>query len=165
MDKQREIKGAVFRLLSRREYCRNELEQRLLKKYDASDIEPVLDQLAQDGYQSDARFVDAFVRNRVAQCYGRKRICFDLQQKKLPNMLIEEVLGELNPSWFDLARDAWKRRFKEQPEGDYKVFGKQMRYLLQRGFSMDEARAAIDMASDFDEYHWRKPYVIAITEC
>ena len=44
---------------------------------------------------------------------------------------------------------SWRARhggadFREHPAGDYKVFGKQMRYLLQRGFSMDEARAAID---------------------
>ena len=150
-DKQQEIKSAVLRLLARREYCRQELEQKYARKYAASDVEQVLDEMEEAGYLSDERFVEVFVRNKLSQCYGLKRISFDLKQKKIPEHLLHKALDELEPDWFELAREAWTRRFREHPAGDYKVFGKQMRYLLQRGFSMDEARAAIDYSGEYDE--------------
>lgn len=150
-DKQQEIKGAVMRLLARREYCRQEIEQKYARKYPASDLEQALDDMEEAGYLSDDRFVEVFVRNKVSQCYGLKRISFDLKQKKIPEHLLCKVLDEQAPDWFELAREAWERRFREPPAGDYKVFGKQMRYLLQRGFSMDEARAAIDYKGEHDE--------------
>ncbi|MGB0468476.1 MAG: regulatory protein RecX [Pontibacterium sp.] len=146
MGTQQDIKAAVFRLLARREYCRYELEQRLYRKYESADVDPVLDEFREAGYQSDLRYVEGFVRNRLSQNYGLKRIRFDLLQKKLDEHLLSDVLDELDPDWFGLACDAWTRRFKVCPQGDYKLFGKQMRYLLQRGFSMDEARAAIENA-------------------
>lgn len=150
-EKQQEIKGAVMRLLARREYCRQEIEQKYMRKYPASDLEQVLDEMEEAGYLSDERFVEVFVRNKISQCYGLKRISFDLKQKKIPENLMNKALDELEPDWFELAREAWERRFREPPAGDYKVFGKQMRYLLQRGFSMDESRAAIEYKGDYDE--------------
>lgn len=148
---QQEIKLAVMRLLARRDYCRYEVEQKYARKYPADDLDLVLDALEQDGYLSDERFVGAFVRNKLSQSYGLKRISFDLKQKKIPDSLLMRVLDELEPDWFELAQDAWSRRFREPPAGDYKVFGKQMRYLLQRGFSMDEARAAIESAGEIKD--------------
>lgn len=144
MNTQQEIKAAVMRLLGRREYCRYELEQKYVRKYGADDVDQVLNEMELAGYLSDTRFTEVFVRNKLSQSYGLKRISFDLKQKKISEDMLSKVLGELDPDWFELARDAWGRRFRESPSGDYKLFGKQMRYLLQRGFSMDEARAAIN---------------------
>lgn len=149
-DERQEIKSAVFKLLGRREYCRAELEQKFYRKYADEQVDSVLEQMEQDGYLSDRRFVEVFVRNRLSQSYGLKRIQFDLQQKRVDSHLLDVVLDELAPDWFELAADAWSRKFREPPNGDYKLFGKQMRYLLQRGFSMDEARAAIEGAGEFE---------------
>ena len=38
-DKKQEIKTAVLRLLARREYCRQELEQKYARKYTSRDVE------------------------------------------------------------------------------------------------------------------------------
>jgi len=150
-DVVREIKHAVIRLLARREYCHYELTQRLEKKYDADLVEQVLAQLEEDGYVSEQRFIESYVRNKLSQGYGYQRIRFDMQQKRVDQTKLEAVLEELAPDWFELASEAYQRRFRQRPNGDYKLFGKQMRFLLQRGFSMDEARAAIDGADDLYE--------------
>jgi regulatory protein len=143
MDQSGEIRSAAFGLLARREYGRRELCRKLERNYPPEAVEAVVDELAAGGYQSDRRYVEALLRNRIAQGYGRRKIEYDLAQKQVPQSLLLEVLDEVDPDWYMLASDAWQRRFGVAPDGDYKAYGKQMRFLLQRGFSSDQAKAAI----------------------
>lgn len=147
MEQVGDIRSAAFRLLARREYGRRELSQRLAQQYEAETVEAVLDELESEGYQSDRRYVEGFLRNRIAQGYGRKRIEYDLAQKQVPQALVAEVIEEYSPDWYALAADVWGRRFGVAPGDDYKAYAKQMRYLLQRGFTSDEAKAAIGSVS------------------
>ncbi|MBY4675672.1 regulatory protein RecX [Marinobacterium arenosum] len=151
-DPRSEIRGQAFRLLARREYSRRELALKFARKYQDADIEAVLDQLVAEGYQSDRRFVELFVRNRVSQLQGLNKIRFDIRQKGIAEQELEEVLQEQAPDWFDLALQARLRRFPQVDRSDRKQLAKQMRHLLQRGFSMEEARYALD--AEPDEPDW-----------
>jgi len=145
-DESREIKQTVLRLLGRRDYSRHELEQKYRSRFDEELLSQVLDSLEVDGYLSDARFTDVFLRNRIAQGYGLQRIRFEFRQKGVATELLDEALEEQAPDWYQLAAETWSRKFREAPNGDHKLFAKQMRYLTQRGFGMDESRYAIDHA-------------------
>ncbi|WP_036230678.1 regulatory protein RecX [Marinobacterium jannaschii] len=146
-----EIKQVVLRLLGRREYSRHELEQKYRSRFDEVQLEQALQQLEADGYLSDSRFAEVFLRNRIAQGYGLQRIRFEFRQKGIASELLDEALEEQAPDWYTLAADAWQRKFRQPPAGDHKLYAKQMRYLTQRGFGMDESRHAIASAGRDDE--------------
>lgn len=151
-DPRSEIRAQAFRLLARREYSRRELASKFARKYDEGDIEVVLDQLVADGYQSDRRFVEVFVRNRIGQLQGLNKIRFDIRQKGIADTQLDAVLQEQAPDWFELALQARLRRFPQVDRSDRKQLAKQMRHLLQRGFSMEEARYALE--AEPDEAGW-----------
>ena len=139
MSEQKELKQSVLRLLSRREYSRVELERKFSRKYSQNCIEEVLSAVEADGYLSDQRYAESFVRHRIGQRYGLKRIQLELQQKGISDDLVDWAVAEAEPDWFALAVQAWKKRFHIRPEKrNQKEFAKQARYLMQRGFSMEQ---------------------------
>jgi len=151
IDPQADIRQQAFRLLARREYSYRELQQRFERQFGPDDVVQALDQLVEDGYQSDRRFCGVFVRSRIGQLQGLNKVRFDMRQKGIPESLLNEVLEEEAPDWYALAREARMRRFPQLDRKDRKLMAKVMRHLLQRGFNMDEARYAIEV----DDEDWR----------
>lgn len=142
------LRNALVSLLARREYARSELEQRFSAKFSEELLSRELDRLIELGYQSDVRYTSMLVRNRLEKRYGLLKIRFELSQKKIDSGLVAQVLEELQPDWFQLAADCWERKFGGQSEplaidAKRKHQAKQMRYLLQRGFTSEQARYAM----------------------
>lgn len=146
-----EVKNAALRLLARREHSRKELRQKLARRGEISVIDAVLDQLEDNGYLSDQRFTESFVRMRVAQGHGLVRISFDLKQKGIDPALLEQALKCEPVDWCAHAADVCARKFNRTVTADYKVQAKQLRYMTQRGFSMDEARHAVKQLGNSDD--------------
>ena len=136
-------KNAALRLLARREHSRHELLQKLTRRYGAAEVQVALDQLEEDGYLSEQRFTASFLRMRVAQGHGLIRIRFDLKQKGVSPEVLEQVLNEASVDWYAQALEVVRRRFRGVVSADYKEQARRTRYLMQRGFSMDEARHAV----------------------
>ncbi len=142
-----EVRNAAIALLARREYSRAELEQKLRGRTpDASLLEQALDQLQQDGYQSDQRFAEVFVRSRLGSGYGQMRIRQELQRKGIDRERIEQVLQDQEVDSRQLAQACHQRRFGETKPGDQKEYAKRIRFLVNRGFSFEDARYAISHA-------------------
>jgi regulatory protein len=68
MDLTSQIRGAALVLLGQREHSRRELLSKLADKFnlpvDAIELQQCLARLAKDGYQSDERFAEVFVRSQ-----------------------------------------------------------------------------------------------------
>lgn len=139
-----QIRNQAFRLLARREYSYRELQQRFERSFCADEVTRVLDYLVEEGYQSDRRFCEIYVRNRLSQGYGLSRIRFDIRQKGIDDSLLSEVLEQEAPDWYELALEVRLRRFPDIDRSDRKRVAKVMRFLLQRGFSTEEARFVIE---------------------
>ena len=139
----KDVWNKAISLLARREYSRYELTQKLAAIGADCDLNNVLDELEEAGYQSDRRYVESFVRMRVGQGHGLNRIRFDLGRKGVSNELLRACLDELQIDWFELAADLYQRKYPEPlAKGDYKGRSKRLRYMSQRGFSMDEINYA-----------------------
>ncbi|RAU17142.1 hypothetical protein DN062_14640 [Nitrincola tibetensis] len=139
-----ELRYKIISLLARREYSRAELSKRLQSQ--TSDIHllnSVLDQLAEDGYQSDYRFTEMFIRNRLGQYYGEARIRYELRQKGIEEELVDSILGAFEPDWYELAKTLANKRFTLTENLPAKDYAKCMRYLLNHGFSYDQAREGL----------------------
>jgi regulatory protein len=136
-------------LLARREHGRVELDRKLIAAgFDAEVAADVLQQLAEEGLQSDRRFVESFVQSRINQGKGPLRIHADLGQRGIPGSLVDEVLEKAGEDWFALARDARLKKFGRSRPAEFKDKARQMRFLQYRGFEPDQIRAAV---SSFDD--------------
>lgn len=132
-----ELYSRAVRLLARREYTRAELMSKLAAHGTPEEIEMVLNQLATTGLQSDARFVESFVRSR-AERLGSARLRQALRSKGVAAELIEAQVAAL-PDELERARNVWKKKFAAPPR-DVKEWAKQARFLQSRGFCSEIIR-------------------------
>ena len=146
---EKDIWNKAIQLLARREYSRAELATKLASFAAGQDVEPALQKLIAEGYLSDQRFTESFIRMRIGQGHGLIRIRFDLQKKGIAAELIEHALADMALDWFALALEQYQRKYRNKlMVDDYKEKNKRMRYLSQRGFAFDEIQYALSAVTD-----------------
>lgn len=125
-------------LLARREHSRAELLHKLTARgFAAADIEPLLDRLAAQRLQSDARFTASYTRMRSGRGYGPQRIRAELCERGVDAGLIErELAASVDAADMSCIEEVWRRKFYGDMPRDYRERAKQMRFLQQRGFSL-----------------------------
>ena len=144
---QRSTREHAIRLLARREHSRREICGKLAGRGHAPEVvEIVVDALVEQGLQSDARFVEMFVRSGLARRHGPLKIRAGLRARGVDNELVEAALGSV-ADWVSVARQALRKRFGEEPARGRSEWGRRARFLAGRGFSSDVvARVLGDMA-------------------
>lgn len=69
-------------MLARREHSQLELTQKLTQKgFQERDIELLLEEFVQLGWQSDQRFAESYSRSRVHKGFGPVRIQYELNNE------------------------------------------------------------------------------------
>ena len=128
------LKGRALRLLSQREHSRVELERKLAKYEEVpGTLAVALDELTAKDFISESRVVQSVLHQRAPRL-GAMRVRQELQRNGIaPDAIVEAVAG-LQESELSRARDVWQRRF-DAPPSDMKERGRQMQFLLARGFS------------------------------
>jgi regulatory protein len=148
-ESEAEIKSALMGYLARREYTRQELTDRLSARCDAAMLASVLDQFEEAGYQSDQRFAGVLLRSKSQQGYGLRRVQMDAKRKGLDNTLMQEAEESEEIDWFELAKSVYQRKFSQPLEkGDYKGYQKRQRFMVNRGFSFDQIRYAMESSPE-----------------
>jgi regulatory protein len=132
-------RATALRLLARRDYSRSELSHRLRSRgVSADDTEPLLDDFERLGYLSDTRYAQALVSQRAGRL-GKRAIARDLHDKGIAADTAKDALATLAPR--DELADAtalWARRFGTPPV-DEREKGRQVRFLMARGYSISVA--------------------------
>ena len=129
--------AAALKMLMRREHSKLELRQKLnLKDFDDAVINDSISLLAEQKYQSDERFSEAFILMRFNQGKGHIKISMELKSRGIS----EFDLTLFN--WFELAKDVKYKKFGDSKFLDYKEKSKQKRFLQSRGFGFDEINQA-----------------------
>lgn len=142
-----EIYEAALRYLSRREYSRWELEQKLrLKCRDQSVLDAVQQRVQSQGYQSDERYAMMILRSLYTRGSGPDKARQKLQQSRIASTLIQRCMSEFEGDWFALAAQIRAKRFGEvaAESGDFQERAKQMRFLAGRGFNRDQIEFALE---------------------
>ena len=125
-----------MRLLASREHSRKELERKLLSKsHAAAEVEQVLDQLAAQGLQSDARYAEAYIHSRIQRGYGPLRIRAELKERGVSGALMADYLCDDPDLWRDLLQTAHDRKYGSSRTTDRKEQARRARFLAYRGFS------------------------------
>lgn len=131
-------------LLARREHSPAELRSKLQsREFRAEEIERVLAGLAQEGLLSERRFVETFIASHVRRGHGPAWIRNELERRGVAAELLGDALAAGGQDWVALARSVRARRFGSQPPADFAGRAKQARFLQYRGFTAEQARAAL----------------------
>lgn len=135
----------AFGLLTRREHSQFELERKLIQRgVPAADAQAVVVRLASEGWQSDARFAESLLRVRAGSGYGPAYVRAELANLHgLPADVVAAAMDEFEGDWTEIARELIHRRQPQALSGVEAARRKAMDYLLRRGFSMEQARAAL----------------------
>ena len=129
--------NAALRFLARREHSQQELACKLrMRGHSAEVVEDVLCRLADEGFQSDERFAEGFVRSRIGRGQGLLKIRAALQDRGVDGDLAAAVLDLGDTEWQRLASSALRKRFgdDEPSSGEWL---KCARFLVTRGFTRD----------------------------
>jgi regulatory protein len=146
----RDVREAAIALLARRDYSRNELEQRLgLQGYRPEDIAALVREFTQNRALDDTRFAQNYVSYHAARGQGPLRIRGDLEALGVAAGLIEAALAQ-GPDWRTLAREQCRRRFGVEAPASRREQLRQARFLQSRGFSSDHIRSALGVDFDAD---------------
>ena len=140
------LKARALRYLSAREHSRSELARKLARPaQEGVDVEAVLDGLVARKFLSQERFCESLV-NRRAKRFGNSRILAELQSHGVGSAALAEVKVDLAAGETARAVEVWQRKFGS-PGIDAAARAKQMRFLMQRGFSHQAIRVAMASAS------------------
>lgn len=140
-----EIREAALRLLARREHSRFELARKLTQRgWSGPVIEAVIDELADENLQSDERYAESYVRQRVARAYGPVRIRAELSERGIDRSLAARALETESPDWFAIAAAWYERRYGPEPPADLKEKSRRQQALARRGFTHDQVRELFD---------------------
>ena len=138
-------KNSAIYSLAMREHSRQELHKKLIQKEYSEDVDlnKLLDELEECGYQSDQRFTESFIRYRITRGQGKVKISNDLKMRGVSASLINKSIQQADADWFALARQLREKKYGENIPDDYKERAKQMRFLSSRGFDAEMIRYAI----------------------
>ncbi len=136
-------RDSALRALGRREHSAAELKAKLQRRGLETDVAAeVVEDLSERGWQSDSRYAEMLLRNRVQQGYGRLRILAELEAARVPREQITAALAAADCDWTELACALQRRRFGGPPGGAAE-WQKQYRFLAGRGFESGAIRAAL----------------------
>lgn len=145
------LKGRALRYLSMREHSRLELGRKLARHAEeGDDVEALLDTLEAANWLSQERFSEALIHRRSAR-FGNSRIVAELQSHGVAGEALQELKAGLAQDESARACEVWRRKFG-QVAADAAQRSKQIRFLMQRGFSQRAVQAAIKGAVLDEEY-------------
>ncbi len=143
------LKARALRYLSMREHSRLELARKLSRyAEEGDDIDALLDFLEKNNWLSQVRFSESLIHRRAAR-FGNSRIVAELQSHGINGEALHDLKADLSGSEIARACEVWQRKFGTGA-ADAAERNKQMRFLMQRGFSQCAIRAAMQGA-DLDD--------------
>ena len=149
---QLSLKGRALRYLSMREHSRLELGRKLARyAEEGDDVPALLDFLEKNNWLSQERFSESLIHRRAAR-FGNSRIVAELQSHGISGEALQELKAGLGDSETARAREVWQRKYGTVAT-DPTERNKQMRFMMQRGFSQRAVRAAmqgVDPDEEFD---------------
>lgn len=140
-----QINEVCLRLLARREHSQKELLDKLaLRGFSRDQAQPVIDELAEQGWQDDSRYAESYVRFRIRKGYGPICVGYELKQNGIAAFDLESIVQEEAGSWMALLEQVYSKKYNDGTVLDRNEWAKRSRFLLHRGFSGTMISALFD---------------------
>ena len=144
-DEQKKAWNEAIKILTRREHSAHEINHKLSSKgFFEEDIEQVLALLQEQGYQSDERYSEHYIRHRSNRGYGPRRIRMELKEKGVSSSTIQSEIEQAEVDWYELAEQVRAKKFKGLQAQTWEEKGKQKQFLDYRGFTQEQIESCID---------------------
>lgn len=141
------LKTRALGYLARREHSRLELERKLASHAQTpEELSSLLDTLEQRGFLSAVRMVEQVIHMRKNK-FGSQRIVHELREKGIAENLIAAALPNIRETEQENAREVWRKKFGAMPANAQEL-GRQMRFLMGRGFTADVIRQVLRHANE-----------------
>ena len=104
----------------------------------------IIEELSTQGLQSDDRFTEVFVHNRIEKGCGPVRIIQELRKRSISDDLINQYINSHEAEWGQRACQVREKRFGQKLPSGFKDKAKQSRFLQYRGFTNEQLRYAFN---------------------
>lgn len=144
---QSTVKNAALRLLARRDHSFYELKLKLLaRRFQVSEIDKVLQELQEQNWLSEHRFVQSFIAYRHERNFGPLKIQADLQARGVSNELIEALLWDQSLDWSTSLAKLCDKKFAGEFSVQPQERAKQIQFLQRRGYTLDQITQLINLS-------------------
>ncbi len=126
---------SLIEYLSRRDNSKYELRQKLKQKGISKQIaEQAISHCEQQGYQSDLRYADMWIRSRANKGEGPQKIIMHLRLHGISAQVFYQLDSEFEIDWLSILIKSHKKKFKGYVPDGFKEKQKQASYLYNKGF-------------------------------
>ncbi|WP_062744169.1 regulatory protein RecX [Erwinia persicina] len=112
------------------------------------EIDRVVEWCYQHNWLDDTRFAERYVAGRSRKGYGPQRIRMELGQKGIDKTLIDNALFAAEIDWQKEAFARAERKFGLPLPTEWKEKAKVQRFLMAKGFFMEDIRAIFENFDD-----------------
>lgn len=136
------VRRAAMNLLARREHSASELRQKLAQRFKEypGQVRQIINDLADNGLQSDERFTESFINHRAGKGYGAGRILRELEQKGIDESLAGRLLTQADINWLDILQKQYEKKYRAVPPQSPEEKAQYIRFFLYRGFSHSQIK-------------------------
>ena len=143
-----ELKTKIEAYCAAAEHCEMEARMRLRQwKCDSQNEDEIIDYLIAENFISDERYAKAFVHDKLLyQGWGRVKIAYMLRGKKIAFDIIQSAIQTIDDVEYSriLNRLISQRLPQKQLSSiDKSTLDSLYRFLMQRGFTLDEIKSAL----------------------
>ncbi len=135
-------------LCSRKEYCSNDIQKKLVNWDLAEDeVAKALDWLIQEKFVDDERYAAYYVRDKFRfNGWGRIKIRYQLRGKQIASSLIDEALEQINEAEYaeKLAELLHSKKRSVKNKDTWQTKAALARFAQSRGFEPDIVFRTID---------------------
>jgi regulatory protein len=136
-----DIRLAAMNLLARREHSVWELRRKLRIRFpDDALLDEQLSRLAEQNLQSDMRFAESYIRQRIHRGYGPVRLREELRERGISRADIAQLMDELEIDWRAHALQVMQNKYGEFPPCDLREEARRARFMQHRGFTAEHFR-------------------------
>jgi len=165
-----DVRVAAMNLLARREHSLSELNAKLSRRFEVPEmVAAVLHDLQRKNLQSDERYAESLLRQRLQKGYGPGRVRQDMRERGLDEAAIAAAHAAVEPDWFAAAEAAFTRKFgdpfadaaageprdsddsaidpaarREARQAAFKEKARRQRFMQYRGFATEHFRHLLD---------------------
>jgi len=136
-DTRNNIKQICLELLARGELTRRLLARKLAQRgYQTDTVLQVIEELAEQGWQSDQRYTEQYIAMRSRKGFGPVRIQMELQQRGIEETAANHAVSDV--LWQDNLANAYQKKYTNNPITCWSDRTKRMRFLQYRGFTSEQ---------------------------
>ncbi len=136
-DSYKKIEQICLELLTRGELTRWLLVQKLAQRgYQSDTVLQVIDELAEQGWQSDQRYTEQYIAMRSRKGFGPVRIQMEMEQRGIDETTASHATADLQ--WQDIIANAYRKKYNDSLITCWSDRAKRLRFLQYRGFTSEQ---------------------------